>query len=209
MRPFVSAMQLHRLSFFLFMIPILHAFQSSQVNAHFIERVVTLSGPNGATGTGAVTLDLDEVLLTVHLDFANLSGTVTGAKLFAVPNANGTAIAALPSFIAFPTGVHSGTYDKIFDVKIVSDFDAPFVQAADKQLGQPAADALEALHDSLEAETAFIVIFSTAFPGGELAGSLTAVPESSSLVLAAIAVFIYGFVRWRDWRTVGILSMRC
>ncbi len=45
------------------------------------------------------------------------------------------------------------------------------------------SDALNALHDAVDASSAFITINSTAFGGGEISGRLFVVPEPTSVTL--------------------------
>ena len=161
-------------------------FSLSRANAHFVVRSVSLTGPGGGFGSGLVELDLDLVQMRVQLNFNNLSSNTTGAFLFANPKPNQPAQAALPSFTGFPTGVTSGTYTRTFDLTVAQTYDGAFLAAADTGLGQTVVDALKALHDSAEDETAFIRITTASFPGGAISGHLSAVPEPSSLALVGI-----------------------
>jgi hypothetical protein len=170
------------------------------VNGHFIDRYVNLSGPGGATGTGLVQLDMDLIVMHVQLNFAGLAGTTTSAQLFAIPKANQAAMAAVP-LLSFPQNVTNGTYNQTIDLSIAGSYSPAFIVAADTGLGQSIADALEAVHDAAELETAFIRINTTAFPNGELSGFLTAVPEPSSTMFIAMVLggglIVFGIQRIR------------
>jgi hypothetical protein len=178
-------------------------------NGHFIERVVTLSGPSGATGSGVVLLDLDLVTMRIQLNYAGLTSTTTSAQLFAIPKANQTAIAAIP-LTQFSVGTLNGTYDRTIDLALASSYTPTFLTAADTNMGQTVADGLEAIHDSVEGELAFLRINTTAFPNGELSGFLVAVPEPSSIALLVIVLSTFcGLHAWKILRKNSTSSVSC
>lgn len=159
---------------------------TSPARAHFIEAAGQLTGPgagtaSAATGNALVQLDLDLVTMRVVIDFTGLSGNSVTANLFVPtpPSGVGDIIANVPSLLAFPAGVTSGTYDQTFDLTVAGSYNPAFITAA----GGTVFDALQALHDAVEADSAFITITSTSFGGGEISGALTVVPEPASLSL--------------------------
>lgn len=174
--------------------------------AHFIERVVVLTGANGASGFGTVVLDVDVVSVNVQLSFSNLTGTTTSSQIFGVPKANLAAMGAVP-LASFPVGLTNGTYSRTIDLTQAGAYSPAFLTAADTGQNQIVSDAFQAFHDSLEGEVAFIRINTTAFPNGELSGFLVAVPEPSSWMLFATLLTIsVGTILWRHYRRAVFAS---
>ena len=179
---------------------------TGSVRAHFIEAGGPLTGPGAgtastATGNALVQLDLDLVTMRVVINFSGLNGNSVAANLFVPtpPTGVGDIIANVPSLLAFPVGVTSGTYDQTFDLTVAGSYNPAFIAAA----GGTVADALEALHDAVEADTAFITITSTSFALGEIRGGLTVVPEPATLSLfglTAIGAVVSRTVRKRSKR---------
>ena len=157
---------------------------------HFFATV--LSGANEAipnaspgTGTSALMLDLDLITMRVDSAFTSLAGTVTGATIYG-PTAiagTGTAGAMNPAFTAsgFPTGVSAGSYDFTFDLTVASGYDPAFIVSS----GGTVSNALNALIASFENGQTYLNIRTTAFPGGEVRGFFTEVPEPASAGLLA------------------------
>jgi hypothetical protein len=169
-------------------------------SAHEIVYTAILSGPaesppNASPGTGSVTvtLDLDLITLRVQADFSGLTGTTTASHIHCCTAVAGvsTAIVATqtPSFLDFPLGVTSGTYDHTFDLAVAGSYNAAFITAS----GGTVSDALNALIAGLDAGKAYFNIHTSTFGGGEIRGFLTAVPEPSALALLGVA----GLVRAR------------
>src|SRR3954451_12498812 len=82
----------------------------------------TLSGPSEsppnaspATGTGSVTIDTTAHTIRVQEAFSGLLGTTTASHIHAATATAGTGTAMVatttPSFVGFPFGVTSGTFD--------------------------------------------------------------------------------------------------
>jgi hypothetical protein len=163
---------------------------SATSEAHIVIYNVNLSGPaeappNASPGTGTGTIEFDEDLVTMKIDivFNGLLGNVTAAHIHAATaNAfTGTAGVAtqLPSFAGFPHGGTSGAYIQTFDLTNASSYNPAFVTAS----GGTVSDALNALLFAAEDGKAYLNIHTSAFPGGEIRGFLTAVPEPSSLLV--------------------------
>lgn len=165
----------------------------------------TLTGPNEATpnaspgsGTSTVTLDLDLITMQVEIAFPGLAGLSTAAAIHG-PTAlpfTGTAGAMSPALSAsgFPLGVTLGTYDYTFDLTDAPGYDPAFITSS----GGTVSNALNALIFSFEDGTAYLDIQSSAFPGGEIRGFFTEVPEPVSGALIAIAGSSLA-VRRRPW----------
>lgn len=145
--------------------------------------------PNASPGTGFAWLDLDTTAHTLHIrfQFSGLLGTTTAAHIHAPTAApfSGTAGVATqtPTFVDFPLGVTSGSYDQTFDTSLDSTWNAPYLAAN----GGTALGAEAALALALAEGKAYLNIHSTFRPGGEIRGFFHPVPEPSSMVMAAIA----------------------
>src|SRR5882757_17885 len=83
-----------------------------------------------------------------------------------------------PTFTAFPSTT-SGTYNNTFDLSLASSYTAAFITAQ----GGTAATAEAALIAALNSGQTYANIHDASFPGGEIRGQITAVPEPESLVL--------------------------
>jgi CHRD domain-containing protein len=160
-----------------------------------------LTGPNespsnNSPGFGFATLTFDDVAHTmrVQVTFSGLVGTTTASHIHsatAVPF-TGTAPVATqtPTFINFPLGVTSGTYDNTFNTLASSFYNTGnpnFINAH----GGTTALAEAFLISSISSGTAYLNVHTNAFPSGEIRGFFN--PEPSSLLLfgacgAAIAV---------------------
>ncbi len=151
----------------------------------------------GATGTGVGTVIYDDVAhtLSISTSWSGLSGTTSVAHIHccvAPPGFVGVAVTpgTLPGF---PTGVTSGTYSTVpvLDLTSTATYTAGFLA------GGTAASAEAALFAGMNAGTAYLNIHSSLFPGGEIRGFLTAVPEPalSGLTLGGLALALTAFRR--------------
>src|SRR5439155_25683639 len=102
------------------------------------------------------------------------------------------------SFVGFPLGVTSGTYDHTLDLTLASSFNPAFITAN----GGTAASAEAALANALVQGEAYLNIHTQVFPGGEIRTFLTAVPDSSATapLLAAALLALLGFARYQQQR---------
>jgi hypothetical protein len=157
------------------------------------------SPPNASPATGFATVDIDDVANTmhVHVVFSGLVGTTTASHIHSaasVPFTGNAGVATTtPTFAGFPLGVTSGTYDNTLDLTLASSYNPSFVTAN----GGTTASAEAALLAGIAAGEAYLNVHSTAFPGGEIRGFLTLVPEPSTTVLGVIGLF--GLAAW-GWR---------
>lgn len=177
----------------LIIVPLLLLIAAVTARAVPIDYIANLSGPkeeppNASPGTGFadVTFDLDAHTMRVQVTFSGLIGTTTASHIHsptAVPFSGTAGVATqVPTFINFPLGVTSGTYDMTFDTSLDSTYNPDFVTA-----NGGSVDAAEAaLAASLAAGTAYLNIHTTAFPGGEIRGFLH-VPEGFSTAWAALS----------------------
>src|SRR5215510_1476709 len=111
-------------------------------HANVIVIATSLSGaieapPNASPGTGSAVVTLDTVtdLLRVQVTFSGLLGTTTASHIhccFNIDTSNNTAGVATttPTFLGFPLGVTSGSYDQTLDLNLASSYNPAFITAA-------------------------------------------------------------------------------
>lgn len=153
----------------------------------------SLSGPNegnASPGLGFATFAFDDALNTVQVDawFSGLLAPTTVAHVHCCTAVAGTGTAGVatqvPTFTGFPAGVTSGTYSHLFDLSEASTYNPAFITANGGTVGSAEAVLL----GGISAGNAYFNVHTTTFPGGEIRGFLTAVPEPSSW-----AMMIMGF----------------
>jgi hypothetical protein len=160
---------------------------ASTAQAHTVVYTAVLTGaaeapPNvsPATGTATVTFDFDLVTMRVEADFTGLVGNVTAAHIHGATAVAGTGTAGVmsqtPTFTGFPTGVTSGSYDHTFDMTLSGSYNAAFIT----NNGGTVSTAMNAFVAALDGGKAYLNIHTSTFPGGEIRGFLTAVPEPAS-----------------------------
>lgn len=147
----------------------------------------------GATGSGFATVTFDTGLhrLSIATSWSGLSGTTTVAHIHCCVNAPGTVgVAVTPgTFPGFPVGVTAGAYATTLDLTQSSTYTAGFRNTFG---GGTVAGAEAALLQGLWDRRAYLNIHTTAFPGGEIRGFLTPVPEPASWALLVLGFGVLG-----------------
>lgn len=146
---------------------------------------------NASPGTGTATVTIDPVAhtLRVQISFSDLSGNTTASHIHCctVPGTNVGVATQTPSFVGFPAGVTSGTYDQTFDTTLASTFRLAFIN--DPLYGNGSvADAEAALFAGIADGKAYVNIHTNLFPGGEIRGNLAPVPEPASMLLVGLGL---------------------
>lgn len=158
---------------------------------------VTLSGPNegnASPGVGFASVAFDDVAHTLQINsnFSGLTSPTTAAHIHCCTAIAGTGLAGVatqvPSFSGFPLGVTSGVFSNTFDLTLASSWNPAFVTAS----GGTTAGAEAALLGGSAAGKAYFNIHTAAFPGGEIRGFLTPVPEPATWALMILGVGLAG-----------------
>ena len=163
---------------------------SQTSHAAFLTYVTTLNGgnespPNASAGFGTAVVDYDTVLhtLRVRSSFTSLTGTTTASHIHAataLPGVGNAGVATqTPTFSGFPLGATAGTMDQTLDLTQLTSYNPAYVALN----GGTAATAEVALTSSIAAGTTYLNIHTSSFPGGEIRGFLTPVPEPASVLL--------------------------
>ena len=166
-------------------------------NAAFMTFTANLSGaaeapPNASPGTGFTIVDFDTTAHTmrVRVTFSGLLGTSTVAHIHSATAVAGVGTVApattTPTFVGFPVGVTSGSFDNTLDMTLATSYRAGFITASG---GTPLA-AEAALFDGMMQGKAYMNVHTDVFPGGEIRGFLQPVPAPPGLILLGSGAFM-------------------
>ena len=139
---------------------------------------------NGSTGTGSVTITLNNRNLSVLLNWAGLTGGNSTAGHLHCCAAPGSNAGVAVGFTGFPADI-TGNYSNTFDLTNAAVYSPAFRNGAG---GGTAAGAETALINGLNAGNAYVNIHNAEFPGGELRANVTVTPEPSSVFLMAVGL---------------------
>lgn len=179
--------------------------------SHAVPFTATLNGPaeappNASPGVGTAFVDLNTVAhtLRVNVSFSGLTAPTVAAHIHCCVLPNGTAGVAttLPAFTGFPLGVTSGNFDGTFSTLSAATWNPAYITAN----GGTPATAEAALAAGMAANSAYLNLHTSAFPGGEIRGFLTALLPGPSniptlaqgaLVALVAALLLLGFAMMR------------
>jgi CHRD domain len=177
-----------------------------------VEYVATLSGakevpPNASPGTGSVTaiFDFAAHTLDLHVTFSGLTSPTVAAHIHAPTTFafTGTAGVAtqVPSFVGFPLGVTSGTYDPpTFNTLDPSFYNPTFIT----NNGGTVASAEAALEQALNTGRAYFNIHTENFTSGEIRGFLHVPDASSTMFCFGAGLIGLEIFRRKFRRKIGI-----
>lgn len=163
--------------------------------------------PANTTGSGFAQVTLDDTAQTLRVvtSFANLIGLTTASHIHCCQpfGVNASVATTTPSFVGFPLGVSSGSMDQTYDMTLTSSYRAGFIT----DNGGTVGSAFSVLRTGLLASQAYLNIHTSAFPGGEIRGQLTLLPEPSTWAMMLIGFgAIGGAMRRRRKATVVQVS---
>lgn len=188
------------------------ALPATSANANIVVFTGNLTGtqevpPNASPGTGLATITIDDVAHTMLVDasWSGLLSPTTVAHIHCCAGPGATAIPAtrVPSFLGFPTGVTSGTFNATFDLDDAGMMNPAFVTAN----GGTIPSAFDAFLNGLFAGNAYFNIHTQQFGGGEIRGQLTrAVPEPSTWAMMLLGFAAAGLTIRRARRKTATIA---
>lgn len=150
----------------------------------------TLIGANevpavASSGIGNAVVTVDGNLMLVTVNFSGLTGNTTASHIHccSAPGTNAGVATAVPTFPGFPLGVTAGFYSQTFDLSLASTYNPAFITARGGL-----AQAQAAFLNGLQNGQTYFNIHTNVFPGGEIRGQLTAVPEPTTMLLLGIGL---------------------
>lgn len=155
----------------------------------------------GATGTGSLYMEYDDHEHTLFIDasWSGLSGVTSNAHIHCCTAAPGTgtagvALATGGILPGFPLGLHDGSYTRLIDLTLTSNYSSGFVTAS----GGTAAGAEERLISNLVSRQAYFNIHTTpTYTGGEVRSFVTVVPEPQTYAMMLAGLAAFGFLARR------------
>jgi hypothetical protein len=156
---------------------------------------------NASPGFGQATVFIDPAAntLSVNVFFGDLLGTTTASHIHCclaspfLTGANVGVATTTPTFPGFPLGVQSGSYSQTFDMTLASSYNPSFITSH----GGTVNAAEDALFTGIEAGETYLNIHTNLFPGGEIRGFLTFVPEPVTLSVFGAGLAGAAFLRRR------------
>lgn len=195
-----KSLRLTPLSRIFALLALLFSFNVAHANTYQFDADLTSAGeaaPSPATGHATVTIDDVAQTMRVQVTFSGLLSNVTASHIHAftaLPNIGNASVATgVPTFLGFPSGVTSGTYDNTFNLLLQATYNNPFYNAN----GATGATASAALLNALLSERAYLNIHSTNAPAGEIRGFLRTPDSASTAMLLMVAVGAAGLARRR------------
>lgn len=153
--------------------------------------------PSPGTGFAFITIDTIANTMQVEAEFSGLLGNSTNAHIHCCTTPNAGVATTTPTFLGFPSGVTSGTYNNTLDLTLASSYNGAFITANGGSI--PAAQA--ALLAGLADGVAYFNVHSTFSPSGEIRANLLATPEPGTFALMAVSLIGLMYVLRRTIRS--------
>ena len=152
------------------------------------------NGPIATPATGFGTAIYDDVAntLAVDLSFQDLLSPSNNSHIHCCASSTGTNAGVAIDFpsVGFPLGVTSGTFSHTFDLGLTATYAGGYLSGS----GGTANAARDRLLGSMRRQTggnlgiAYFNIHTTQYPGGEIRGNISPVPEPASAMLATLGL---------------------
>jgi hypothetical protein len=149
-------------------------------------------------GEGSLLWNTDLHSATIGITFEDLEGTTTASHIHAPPAGAvpGTFIVAtrLPSFTGFPTGVRQGTFNLTFATNLATNYNPAYITAHGGTVGGAESALLNSLLNGQNYLNIHTSAASGGFPGGEIRGPFTLVPEPGTWALMILGLGTAGIM---------------
>ncbi|KFC68855.1 CHRD domain-containing protein [Massilia sp. LC238] len=131
------------------------------------------SPPNGSPGSSVATIEIDGTTLRAEVPFQDLLASTTAAHIHCCTTEAFTGVAPVAIPLAgFPLMVTAGSYNATLDLGDPAVYDPAFLAS----FGGTASGAGSALLDAMNANQAYLNIYTTRYPNGEIRGFVVAAP---------------------------------
>jgi CHRD domain/PEP-CTERM motif len=147
---------------------------------------------NASTATGSGLLRVAGNTIFVNIDFANLGSGLRDGHIHCCVGPTGNAGVAI-GFTGLPIDATSGSIDLILDLTNAATFRPAFITAS----GGTVDLARARLFTALDAGQVYYNLHTVNFPGGEIRGNLSAVPEPASWAMLIAGFGLVGAVARR------------
>ncbi len=142
---------------------------------------------NASAGTGFGTLRVIGNSILVGIDFSGLGSGLADGHIHCCSAPTGNAGVAI-GFTNLPLGATSGRLDYLLDLTLASSFRASYITAS----GGTVDLARARLFTALDAGQVYYNLHTVNFPGGEIRGNLTTVPEPASWAMMVLGFGLVG-----------------
>ena len=144
--------------------------------------------PNISTATGLGTLRvIGGTSILVNIDYSGLGSGLGDGHIHCCVGSAGNAAVAV-GFGGLALGSTSGNITRLLDLTLASTFRAAFITASGGTVDLARARLLTAL----DAEQVYFNLHTVNFPGGEIRGNLSAVPEPASWAMMVVGFGLVG-----------------
>lgn len=143
--------------------------------------------PNGSTATGFGTLRTIGTSIFVNITYSGLGSGLADGHIHCCSAPTGNAGVAI-GFSGLPLGSTSGTITRLIDLTLASSFRAPYITAS----GGTVELARNRLFNELDLGRVYFNLHTTNFPGGEIRGNLSTVPEPTSWAMMVVGFGLVG-----------------